>query len=241
MLRLLHRFNLPDLFHEEAKVMNTIKILMLACLVCLATVSAMGQQKTAAQAPMQSQQVLSPDKLISLGDYYANSNDVSDAADRYYKQAMRSDPRSQAAGVAQYNRAGYWFRKFYVLREQYSKEDWEALVEAETQYYNFIDKIANETGTTELLSDAEFNLALVYLQQGKKDNAIGWLNMMMGKGAPPDRSVYIYKVVWSSKPGDVVDRTVDAAKLAAFARQAIEKSKDLDSALSEIKRWCQKQ
>ena len=220
--------------------MNSIKFLILACLICLATGSARAQKSAAQQAPMQPQ-VLSPDKLLSLGDYYSNSNDVSDAADRYYRQVIRSGPDSQAAGVAQYRRASYWFRKFYVLREQYSKEDYSALVEAETHYYDFIDKIAKETDTTNLLADAEFYLALVYLQQGKRDYAIGWLNMMLGKAVQQDRSVYVYKVVWSSKPEDVVDRNVDAAQLARFARQAIQQTNDLESALLNIKRWCQKQ
>jgi hypothetical protein len=53
--------------------------------------------------------------------------------------------------------------------------------------------------------------------------------------------VYVYKVIWTSKPGDIVDRNVDAAQLAAFARDAIAKSGDANSVVIEIKRWCQKQ
>jgi len=219
--------------------MNLIKILMLACLVCLATGSAAAQSASAKQTTQS--QVLGPDKLLSLGDYYAMKNDVSDEADRYYRDAIRIGAGSQAAGLAQFNRGSYWFRKFYVLREQYSKEDSSALKEAETHYYNFIDKVAKETKTMELLSDAEFYLALVYLQQGKPEYAIGWLNKMLGEAVPQDRSVYVYMVVWSSKPADVVDRNVDAKQLAVFARQAIQKSSNLESVLRDIKRWCQKQ
>lgn len=218
--------------------MNSIKILILACLVCLATGSAAAQP--AANQTTQSQ-VLGPDKLLSLGDYYATKNDVSDAADRYYRDAIRTGPGSQAAGVAQFNRGSYWFRKFYVLREQYSKEDSSALKEAETHYYNFIDTVAKETKTMELLSDAEFYLALVYLQQGKPGYAIGWLNKMLEETVSQDRSVYVYMIVWSSKPADVVDRNVDAKQLAVFARQAIQRSSNLESVLLDIKRWCQKQ
>lgn len=239
MLLLLPLLRLSGLFLKEAKVMNSIKILSLACFICLATVSAM-TQNTVAQAPAQ-QQVLGPEKLVKLGDYYAGNNDVKDEADRYYKQAIQRAPGSQSAGLAQYNRGGYWFQKFYVLREQYSKEDPRALVEAEANYYDFIDKFASETNMTELLADAEFYLALVYLQQGKREYAIGWLNKLLGEAVKQDRSVYVYKVVWSSNPGDVVDRNVDAAQLATFARKAIQKSSDLETALLEIKRWCQKQ
>ena len=208
--------------------MNSFKIFILACLICVGTINAMAQD-------------LGVDNLASLGDFYSRSNDISDAADRYYKQAIRSAPGSHAAGIAQFNRGSYWFRKFYVVREQYSKEDPRALNEAEGQYYDFIDKFAKQTKTIELLSDAEFYLALVYLQQGKRNYAIGWLNQMLKEAVKQDRSVYIYQVVWSSKPGDIVDRNVDAADLAKFARQVIERESDVNSIVLEIKRWCQRQ
>lgn len=221
--------------------MKSIKFLMLTFIVCLATVNVMAQAKSAAQqAPMPSQGI-ETDKLLSLGDFYYRSNDVTDAADRYYRQAIRSAPGSAASGFAQYNRGNYWFRKFYLVRELYSKEDYAALTEAEAHYYDFIDKFAKETNTVGLLSDAEFYLALVYLQQGKRDYAIGWLNRLLGEAVSADPSIYVYKVVWSSKPGDIVDRKVDAAKLATFARQAIERSDNFESVVSEIKHWCKKQ
>ena len=221
--------------------MKSIKYLSLACLIGLVAVNAAAQQNAQnSQAQMQSQG-LDAGKLVSLGDFYYRSLDVSDAADRYYKQAIRSAPESEAAGFAQYNRGSYWFRKFYVVREQYSKEDRSALTQAEGHYYDFIDKFARETNTEGLLSDAEFYLALVYLQQGKRDYAIGWLNRMLSEAVPADKSVYVYKVVWSSKPGDIVDRNVDAAQLATFARKAIEKEDDIEDAIRDIKHWCKKQ
>lgn len=220
---------------RSVKVTDSLKVLIIVCFAATA-VCAQPQQQTAMQ-----QRSLSPDKLVSLGDFYYRNADISDAADRYYRQAIRSAPGSQAAGNAQYNRGSYWFRKFYVVKEQYSKEDRSALVEAEGQYYDFIDKFAKQTNTLGLLSDAEFYLALVYLQQGKRDYAVGWLNRMLGEAVKQDQSVYVYKVVWSSKPGDIVDRNVNAAQLATFARQTIEKGGDVNSVVYEIKRWCQKQ
>jgi tetratricopeptide (TPR) repeat protein len=184
---------------------------------------------------------MSADKLLSLGDFYFRNNDISDAADRYYRQAILSAPRSQTAGYAQFNRGNYWFRKYYVFKEQYSKEDRRALSEAEGQYYDFIDKFARQTNTIGLLSDAEFYLALVYLQQGKRDYAIGWLNRMVAEAVKQDQIVYVHRVVWSSKPGDIVDRNVDAAQLAAFTRQTIQKGADTNAVILEIRRWCLRQ
>jgi hypothetical protein len=92
-----------------------------------------------------------------------------------------------------------------------------------------------------LLADAEFYLALVYLQQGKRDYAIGWLNRMLAEAVNDDQSIYVYKVVWTSKPGDIVDRSVGAAQLATFTRQEIQKGGNVDSVILEIKRWCLKQ
>lgn len=214
-----------------------VKTFLLTYLICFVTISALGQRSGVRQ------QGGSVDgaKLLELGDYYYRSNDVSDAADRYYQQAIRSSPGSQTAGYAQYNRANYWFRKFYVLQEQGSKPDHSALSDAERHYYDFLAKFAKQTNTVGLVADAEFYLALVYLQQGKRDYAIGWLNHLQAEAVGQDQSIYVYKVVWSSKPGDVVDRNLDAAKLAAYARSAIQKSNDTDTIVLDIKRWCQKQ
>ena len=217
--------------------MKVTRILVIAYLICSVNTTAVSQKGA---APKQSSS-LGADKLLSLGDFYFRSNDISDAADRYYKQAIRNAPGSQTAGYAQYNRGSYWFRKFYVVKEQSSKEDRSALSEAEGQYYDFIDKFARQTNTIGLLSDAEFYLAMVYLQQGKREYAIGWLNRLVAEAVKQDQSVYVYKVVWSSKPGDIVDRNVDAAGLANYARRAIQKGGDTEAVILDIKRWCQKQ
>jgi len=225
--------------------MNSRRIALLACLIVLAAATAVAQpeQMLAQKRNNSAKQAsaLTPDKLLSLGDFYYRNNDISDAADRYYRQAISNAPGSQTAGYAQYNRGAYWFRKFYVVKEQSYREDRTALVEAEGQFYDFIDKFAKQTNTLGLLSDAEFYLALVYLQQGKRDYAVGWLNRMMGEAVKQDQMIYVYKVVWSSKPGDIVDRNVDAAQLATYTRQVIQKGGDFNSVVLDIKRWCQRQ
>jgi tetratricopeptide (TPR) repeat protein len=219
--------------------MNSLKVLFLVFLIVMANTNAAAQKNTVAQKKSAAAaKVLTPDKLLSLGDFYYRTNDITDAADRYYRQVIRNAPLSQTAGHAQFNRGSYWFRKYFVVKEQYSKEDRSALLEAEGQYYDFIDKFAKQTSTIGLLADAEFYLALVYLQQGKREYAIGWLNRMLAEAVGEDQSVYVYKVVWSSKPGDIVDRNVGSAQLATFARQTIQKGGNTDSVILEIKRWC---
>ena len=220
--------------------MKLLKILFFASLIVVLVNTNAAAQKKSANAP-NAAKMLTPEKLLSLGDFYYRNNDITDAADRHYRQAIRTGPGSQTAGHAQYNRGSYWFRKYFVVKEQYSKQDRAALLEAEGQYYDFIDKFARQTNTIGLLADAEFYLALVYLQQGKRDYAIGWLNRMMAEAVNDDQSVYVYKVVWTSKPGDIVDRNVGAAQLATFTRQTIQKGGDVDSVILEIKRWCQRQ
>ena len=64
---------------------------------------------------------------------------------------------------------------------------------------------------------------------------------MLAEAVKQDQSIYVYKVVWSSKPGNIVDRNVDAASLANYARRAIQKGGDSDAVILDIKRWCQKQ
>ena len=64
---------------------------------------------------------------------------------------------------------------------------------------------------------------------------------MLAEAVKADQSVYVYKVVWSSRPGDIVDHNVDAASLANYASRAIQKNGDAEAVILDIKRWCQKQ
>lgn len=187
---------------------------------------------------------MTADRLLALGDFYLKNNDVTDLADRYYKQVTNSFPGTREAGVAQYNRGSYWQKKFYILREKQganNKEAQAALVEAEGQYYDFVDKFAEKTNTTDLLADAAFNLALVYLQRNNPTYAVGWFNRMLYGITKRDGQVYIYRVVWSSNPSDVVDRNVDSTELAKFTRDTISSGSSVDQVVSQVKQWCRKQ
>ena len=220
----------------QSAAKKIFKIQLSLILLCLAFTSANAQKGSKVQ-----QTALSAEKLLSLGDYYLRKNDITDAADRYYRQAIQSAPRSQTAGYAQFNRGTYWFRKYYVVKEQFSKEDRVALTEAEGQFYDFIDKFAIPNNAVGLLSDAEFYLALVYLQEGKRNYASGWLNRMVSEAVERDRLVNIYRVVWSSNAADIIDRNVDARQLAFLTSQLINKGLPFNAVISEIKRWCQRQ
>jgi len=189
-------------------------------------------------------QTTSADQLLSLGDYYSRNNDMTDQADSYYKRVIVTSPGSPQAGTAQYNRGSYWHKKYNLLREKQqgsSRDALKALDEAEGQYYDFIDKYAVPTTSIGLLADAEFNLALVYLQKNKISDAMGWLNIIIYRDAKRDGQIYIYRVIWSSNAGDVVDRNVDSLQLATFTASLIGKGLSVDQVISQVKQWCRKQ
>jgi hypothetical protein len=99
--------------------MNSLKVLFLVFLIVMANTNAAAQKNTVAQKKSAAAaKVLTPDKLLSLGDFYYRTNDITDAADRYYRQVIRNAPLSQTAGHAQFNRGSYWFRKYFVVKEQ---------------------------------------------------------------------------------------------------------------------------
>ena len=232
---------MTKLRHRQNTLKTILVTLLFGFLFCQTAEAIMGQRRASVQkAPVQ-QKGMSAEKLLALGDFYLKSNDVTDAADRYYRQAIQASPRSQAAGNAQFNRGAYWFRKYFIVKEQFSKEDRSALVEAEGQYYDFIDKFAQPNNVIGLLSDAEFYLALVYLQEGKRSYASGWLNRMLSEAVDKDKLVNVYKVIWSTNNADIIDRNVDARQLALLTRQLIDKGLNFNATVAEIKRWCQRQ
>jgi hypothetical protein len=211
----------------------------LAIAVCLIGLGAFW--RTAAQRSPSPQQT-SAKSLLSLADFYNKSNDTSDAADRYYRQVIAKYPGTREAGLAQFNRGAYWHRKFNILRRKRGDNDrtaQSALVEAEGQYYDFIDKYAAKTNTLDLFSDGEFNLALVYFQKNKRDTGIGWLNVLISRAEKYDKQVYISRIVWSSDSADVIDRSFNASELARAAGDIFSR-KDLsnDQVISQLKQWC---
>lgn len=117
-----------------------------------------------------------------------------------------------------------------------------ALTEAEGQFHAFIKSFVGPSNTGDLLADADFNLALVYLQKDKRDLAQGWLNQIVYKDAKQDGKIYVYRVVvWSLNPNDVLDRSYEAAKMAQFTRDAIAQGLSVDQVIFQVKQWCRRQ
>lgn len=205
----------------------------------------MGQSRGGQRRPSgrtANQSVVDPQRdLLERADFFYRTDDTSDAADQLYKQILDRYPTSPEAGYAQYNRGAYWQRKYYILKAKTGAENLRTLSEAEVQFYNFLQKFGNSSNYTGLAADAHFYLALVYLQQGKRDYAIGWLNLMKGDVAKRDPQVYVYKVVWSTNPTDLLDRNVSSRYLAEEMKRLIQKGADFDKVVSGVKSWCRKQ
>ena len=226
--------------------MRVLNQRVLALLVMLLGVMGLTCPESVAQQNRTAQQSIASgsDKLMSLGDYYLRTDDTADTADRYYKQLVNSFPGTRNAGIAQYKRGVYWQKKFYILKQRNGKIDKKALsalTEAEGQLYDFITKDAESTKTLDLLADAEFSLAFVYLQNNRPKEAKGWLNQIIYKDAKLDGKLYIYRVVWSTNPNDVVDRNYDAAQLAQFAHDTIAKGLSSEQVISQVTQWCRRQ
>jgi hypothetical protein len=180
-------------------------------------------------------------QLLDRADFYLRTDDTSDIADQLYKQIVDNYPTSSEAGYAQYNRGSYWQRKFYILKAKTGSENKAPLKEAETQFYNFLQKFGNTKSFTGLTADAHFYLALVYLQLDNRSYAIGWLNLMNGAVADRDSAVYVSKVVWSPDAVDLLDRNVSSRYLAQETKKLIQKNLPFDKVVSGVRSWCRKQ
>jgi tetratricopeptide (TPR) repeat protein len=182
-----------------------------------------------------------PQQLLERADFYLRTDDTSDVADHLYKQIVDNYPTSSEAGYAQYNRGSYWQRKFYILKAKTGVENTAALKAAESEFYNFLQKFRNSSNYTGLIADAHFYLALVYLQQGNRDNAMGWLNLMNSDVADRDSTVYVYKVVWSPEALDLLDRNVSSRYLAQETKKLIQRNLPFQKVVSGVRSWCRKQ
>jgi hypothetical protein len=180
-------------------------------------------------------------QLLERADFYFRTDDTSDVADQMYKQIVDRYPTSSEAGYAQYNRGTYWQRKFYIVKAKTGAEDKRALSQAEAQFYDFLQKFGKSPDYVGLTADAHFYLALVYLQQDKRDHAVGWLNLMDGEVAERDAQVYVNKVVWSPDAYDLLDRNVSSRYLAQETKTLIQKNLPFDKIVSGVRAWCRKQ
>lgn len=177
-----------------------------------------------------------PDKMYSLGIFYYNNDDITDKAAEQFRNLKTTYPNSPKAANAQYYLGSYYQRKFYIQRERSKTTDWGALGMAEKEYFLYIDKYSSG-GASEWLSDSHFNLALVFLQENQQDWARDILNRM-SRAANQDRKVYIYQIVWSSDPADVLDYSFDAGDLARYTASLVNNGQNFEQNVASLKRWC---
>lgn len=215
----------------------TLRVISTCALVCIMS----GCEAYFRVVAQRQQARQTADRLLSLGNFYSKNNDITDAADRYYKQVITNYPDSRQSGLAQHNRGAYWHGKYNILRQNRGEKDRmvkSALLEAEAQYVDFIDKFAEKTGTIDWLSDGEFNLALVYLQKNDRKAAIGWLYMLL-RDSNRDKEIYVYRIVWSPSAADVIDRNFNSTELGEYALSVF-KREDYSAVqiISQLKQWC---
>ncbi len=213
----------------------------IAAFVTLLLFSSIGIAQKGRKTKTNTTETNQPRQLLDRADFYLHSDDTSDVADQLYKQIVDNYPTSSEAGYAQYNRGSYWQRKFYILKAKTGNANYAALKEAEAQFYNFLQKFGDSKSFTGLTADAHFYLALVYLQQGNRNYAIGWLNLLAGGVADRDSTVYVSKVVWSPDPVDLLDRNVSSRYLAQETKKLIQKNLPFDKVVSGVRSWSRKQ
>jgi hypothetical protein len=179
--------------------------------------------------------------------FYYNNDDINDNASLHFNLVIsRFQRSSKELEQARYYLASYYQRKYYIQKHRLGGGDRKVLELAAAKYGEFIN--AYKTGSSQLLADAFFNQSLAYLQLGAGKRAYDELyNMREVKGR--DGSVYIYEVVWSPRPEDVVDSYVPTEYLANFAMGLVHPSgpeqagvpKSFEQKILAIRRWCQSQ
>lgn len=230
-------------FQHKGRALRWRSAVFLAGIMCLSigSPSPHGRaQSNANQGPVQRRINEGPAKtLLSEGMFYYRSDDVSNAAADRFKRVIRMGPDTSEAETAQYYLASYYHRKYYIEHEKDESHRTEILGTAEEHYKKYIARYAVR-GTKEWLSDARFNLALVYLQLGNSQFAEKALKDLLLYDVSKDPSIYIYQVVWSTESRDVIDSNFDSRRLAEYTLQQLWLSSGTtpDLVISRLKTWC---
>jgi hypothetical protein len=220
------------LSHRRARLCAAIVV---GGLLALSIVAQPQQQRQIDVAP----QCKGAGQCLSLALFYFNNDDISDKAARQFKTVITQYPKNDEAETAQYYLASYYQRKFYILRERTRKEDAALLQQAQREYFNYIDRYSN-SGSGKWLTDAHFNLALVFSQLRDQKGAANILDRMIN-AAGRDGQTYLYQVVWSANPADVVDGYLDARALADYTRSLVNSGRPCEQIVPAIRKWCQSQ
>lgn len=174
--------------------------------------------------------------LLKQGTTYQAVDDVSDRAADYYRLILQKYPHSSQAEQAQFYLASYYQKKFFILEQTSKTQDWSAFNEAENALNAYVTKYTTN-GRGSYLADAYHTLGVISLRRGYIDRGRQYLNSM-AKVAARDRSVYIYKVVWSANRADVVNKTCKTETLAAGTLQSIKTPFNFDTFLNDLRAWC---
>ncbi len=194
--------------------------------------AASGKDRTPAQCNSASQ-------CLTLGLFYLNNDDISDKAAQQFRTVVTKYGQTDEAETAQYYLASYYQRKFYIRRERFRRDEPLLLQQAQGEYVNYIKRYSNG-GSGKWLADAHFNLALVDVQLGDKGGAADMLGRM-SNAAGRDPRAYIYQVVWSASPADVVDANIDARALADYTRALVNAGQSCEQIVPAVRKWCQSQ
>lgn len=219
-------------------------ILSLLCgLILLPAVHSLAQIRMAPPRCTTAQQCL------ARGIFYYNNDDINDNASEHFKRVIsRFSTSSKELEQARYYLASYYQRKYYIQKHRLRGGDRKVLELAAAKYGEFINSY--RAGSSQWLADAFFNQALAYLQLGDSKRAYDEMyNMREAKKR--DGSVYIYEVVWSPRPEDVVDSYLPTEYLANFGlgvvygnpsgQQQANVPDSFEQKVLAIRRWCQSQ
>lgn len=189
-------------------------------------------------------------QCLSLGVYYYNNDDITDKAVRQFNLVMARYAGTKPAEQAQYFLASYYQRKYYIQLRRQGRDDRRLLELAANEYRRYTDRYY-QTGSGQWLADAFFNLGLVYLQMKDSGSAGNELSKMRDASGR-DGSVYVYEIIWSPSPEDVIDSYVAAKPLADFALSTLYGKNSMqqknvgggdsfDQKVLMLRKWCQLQ
>jgi hypothetical protein len=190
------------------------------------------------------------DQCLSLGIYYYNNDDISDQAVKQFNLVMTKYAGSKQAEQAQYFLASYYQRKYYIQLRRQRRDERKLLQLAANEYKKYTDRYY-QNGSGQWLADAFFNLGLVYLQVNDPNSAGNELSKMR-EASGRDGSVYLYEIIWSPSPDDVIDSYVAAKPLANFALSILYGKSSMqqrspgggdsfDQKVLMLRKWCQLQ
>lgn len=213
-----------------------VAVLLNCCLLVVASLASPDPQRKASSKAV-AQQPTNAKDLLSLGNFYYNSNDTSEIAATQYKSLIARYPNTKEAEAAQFYLASYYHRKYYIRKERWRTDYKDSLRRAESEYKTYLGRYSNAR-SPEWLSDAGFNLSLAYMEEGDFSLANNQLDRIVLFYSRSDPSVYIHQVIWSADPNDMIDQSFNGKELAEHTRPVAMVQQSIDAVVRSIKEWC---